>query len=76
VTGCVVQQTTDAPDPDTVKDIVEIVDREAFLPPGVVSFASGWRITTCPASAMRSPSLCRRARVRGLVVQDAASRGR
>ena len=36
VTGCVVQQTTDAPDPDTVKDIVEIVDREAFLPPGVV----------------------------------------
>jgi primosomal protein N' (replication factor Y) len=37
VTGCVVQQTADAsPDPDTVKDIVEIVDREPFLPAGVV----------------------------------------
>jgi primosomal protein N' (replication factor Y) (superfamily II helicase) len=36
VTGCVVQQTADAPDPDAVKDIVEILDREAFLPPGVV----------------------------------------
>ena len=36
VTGCVVQQTADAPDPDAVKDIVEILDREPFLPPGVV----------------------------------------
>ena len=36
LTGCVVQQTADAPDADAVKDIVEILDREPFLPPGVV----------------------------------------
>ena len=36
VTGCVVQQGGEAPDADAVKDIVEILDREPFLPPGVV----------------------------------------
>jgi primosomal protein N' (replication factor Y) len=36
VTGCLVAQGADAPDPDAVKDIVEVVDREPFLPPGVV----------------------------------------
>jgi primosomal protein N' (replication factor Y) len=36
VTGCVVQQGADAPDPDAVKSIAEVLDREAFLPPGVV----------------------------------------
>jgi len=36
VTGCVVQQSADGSDPDAVKDIVEVLDREPFLPPGVV----------------------------------------
>jgi primosomal protein N' (replication factor Y) len=36
VTGCVVQHSADASDPDAVKDIVEVLDREPFLPPGVV----------------------------------------
>jgi primosomal protein N' (replication factor Y) (superfamily II helicase) len=36
VTGCLVAQNAEAPDPDAVKDIVEVVDREPFLPPGVV----------------------------------------
>jgi primosomal protein N' (replication factor Y) len=36
VTGCLVAQSADAPDPDAIKDIVEVVDREPFLPPGVV----------------------------------------
>jgi primosomal protein N' (replication factor Y) len=36
VTGCLVAQGADAPDPDTVKDIVEVVDSEPFLPPGVL----------------------------------------
>ncbi len=36
VTGCVVEQSADAPDPDAIKDLVEIQDREPFLPPGVV----------------------------------------
>jgi primosomal protein N' (replication factor Y) (superfamily II helicase) len=35
VTGCVVQ-SADGSDPDAVKDIVEVLDREPFLPPGVV----------------------------------------
>ena len=36
LTGCVVQQSADASDPEAVKDIVEVLDREPFLPPGVV----------------------------------------
>jgi primosomal protein N' (replication factor Y) len=36
LTGCVVQQSADATDPEAVKDIVEVLDREPFLPPGVV----------------------------------------
>jgi len=36
LTGCVVQQSADASDPESVKDIVEVLDREPFLPPGVV----------------------------------------
>jgi primosomal protein N' (replication factor Y) len=36
VTGCLVAQAGDALDPDAVKDVVEVVDREPFLPPGVV----------------------------------------
>ncbi len=36
VTGCVVQQSADGSDPEAVKDIVEVLDREPFLPPGVV----------------------------------------
>jgi primosomal protein N' len=36
VTGCVVQQSAEAPDADAIKDLVEIVDGEPFLPPGVV----------------------------------------
>jgi primosomal protein N' (replication factor Y) (superfamily II helicase) len=36
VTGCVVQQSADASDAQAVKDIVEVLDREPFLPPGVV----------------------------------------
>jgi primosomal protein N' (replication factor Y) len=36
LTGCVVQQNAVAPDPDAVKDIAEVLDREPFLPPGVV----------------------------------------
>ena len=36
VTGCVVQQSPEAFDPESVKDIVEVLDREPFLPPGVV----------------------------------------
>jgi primosomal protein N' (replication factor Y) (superfamily II helicase) len=36
VTGCVVAQGADAPDADAVKDIIEVLDREPFLPPGVV----------------------------------------
>ncbi len=36
VTGCIVAQSAEAPDPEAVKDIVEVVDREPFLPPGVV----------------------------------------
>ena len=36
LTGCVVQQSADASDPESVKDIVEVLDRESFLPPGVV----------------------------------------
>ena len=36
VTGCVVQQSADGSEPDAVKDVVEVLDREPFLPPGVV----------------------------------------
>jgi primosomal protein N' (replication factor Y) (superfamily II helicase) len=36
LTGCVVQQSADASDPEAVKDIVEVLDREPFLPAGVV----------------------------------------
>ena len=36
LTGCVVQQSADASDPESVKDIVEVLDREPFLPPGVM----------------------------------------
>ena len=36
LTGCVVQQSADASDPEAVKDIVEVLDGEPFLPPGVV----------------------------------------
>jgi primosomal protein N' (replication factor Y) (superfamily II helicase) len=36
VTGCVVAHGADAPDADAVKDIIEVLDREPFLPPGVV----------------------------------------
>ena len=36
VTGCVVRQSADGSDPDAVKDIVEVLDREPFLPPGIV----------------------------------------
>ena len=36
VTGCVVQQSPEAFDPESVKDIVEVLDREPFLPSGVV----------------------------------------
>jgi len=36
LTGCVVALNADAPDADSVKDIIEVVDREPFLPAGVV----------------------------------------
>jgi primosomal protein N' (replication factor Y) len=36
LTGCLVAQTADAPDPDAVKDLVEVLDQEPFLPPRVV----------------------------------------
>ena len=36
LTGCLVSQTADAPDPDAVKDVVEVLDQEPFLPPRVV----------------------------------------
>jgi primosomal protein N' (replication factor Y) len=36
LTGCVVQQNAVAPDSDAVKNIAEVLDREPFLPPGVV----------------------------------------
>ena len=35
VTGCVVQQGADGSEPDAVKDVVELLDRGAFLPPGI-----------------------------------------
>jgi len=37
VTGCVVGHDAAAPDADAVKAIVEVVDREPFLPPGIVA---------------------------------------
>jgi primosomal protein N' (replication factor Y) (superfamily II helicase) len=36
VTGCVVQQSAEGSEPDGVKDLVEVLDREPFLPPGIV----------------------------------------
>jgi primosomal protein N' (replication factor Y) len=36
LTGCVVRQDVNAPDPDAIKDMVEVLDREPFLPPRVV----------------------------------------
>src|SRR5262245_50342279 len=36
LTGCLVKQTADAPDPNAVKDLVEVVDQEPFLPPRVI----------------------------------------
>ena len=36
LTGCLVRQDADAPEPDAIKDIVDVVDREPFLPAGVV----------------------------------------
>jgi primosomal protein N' (replication factor Y) len=36
LTGCLVTQTADAPDPDAVKDLVEVLDQEPFLPPRIV----------------------------------------
>ena len=36
LTGCLVTQTADAPDPDAVKDVVEVLDHEPFLPPRVI----------------------------------------
>ena len=36
LTGCLVKQTADAPDPNGVKAIVEVLDHEPFLPPRVI----------------------------------------
>jgi primosomal protein N' (replication factor Y) len=36
LTGCLVRQHADPPDADAIKNIVEVIDREPFLPPGVV----------------------------------------
>jgi primosomal protein N' (replication factor Y) (superfamily II helicase) len=36
LTGCVVAQGAEAPDADAVKDVIEVLDREPFLPAGVV----------------------------------------
>jgi primosomal protein N' (replication factor Y) (superfamily II helicase) len=40
LTGCVVQHDADASAPDTIKDIVEAVDAEPFLPPCVVNLCA------------------------------------
>jgi primosomal protein N' (replication factor Y) len=36
LTGCLVRQCADASDADAIKDVVEVLDREPFLPPRVV----------------------------------------
>jgi primosomal protein N' (replication factor Y) len=36
LTGCLVSQTADGLDPDAVKDVVEVLDQEPFLPPRIV----------------------------------------
>jgi primosomal protein N' (replication factor Y) len=40
LTGCLIEQSAAAPDPDAIKDIVEVVDREPFLPPRVVQLCA------------------------------------
>jgi primosomal protein N' (replication factor Y) len=40
LTGCVVQHDGDPPAPDALKDVVEVLDREPFLPPGVVDLCA------------------------------------
>ena len=39
VTGCVIDAPVSAPDSGTLKDIVDVLDQEAFLPESVVSLA-------------------------------------
>jgi primosomal protein N' (replication factor Y) (superfamily II helicase) len=40
LTGCLVEQSAEAPDPEAIKDIVEVVDHEPFLPPRVVQLCA------------------------------------
>ena len=40
LTGCVVTYDADAQAPDTIKDVVEVIDREPFLPTGVVDLCA------------------------------------
>ena len=40
LTGCVVTLEADAPAPDAIKDVVEVIDREPFLPPRIVDLCA------------------------------------
>ena len=40
LTGCVVTLEADASAPDTIKDLVQVIDREPFLPPRIVELCS------------------------------------
>ena len=40
LTGCVVSHDADAHDPETMKAIVEVIDREPFLPPRIVDLCA------------------------------------
>jgi primosomal protein N' (replication factor Y) len=40
LTGCVVGHDAEAADTDAIKDLVEVIDREPFLPPGVVNLCA------------------------------------
>ena len=40
LTGCVVTLEADASAPDTIKDLVQVIDREPFLPPRIVELCA------------------------------------
>ena len=40
LTGCVVGYDAEAPEPDAIKELAEVIDREPFLPPGVVNLCA------------------------------------
>ena len=40
LTGCVVGHDAEAAQPETMKDVVEVIDREPFLPPRIVELCA------------------------------------